>query len=441
MHKINKISVLTLILFSLLFQSCEEEQETDFLNQSTDNELVLKWFSLQTQLVKTTPNTPPPVAARYFAYSGITLYHSLHTAMGVSSLQGKINNLPYLPTENNDRIIWAIVANAAMSEITSLLFENTPATNKAAINNLEAEVLQYYITKNNVVFQQHINESIALGKKIANAVYNFSKTDGGHQAYSNLYPENYNVATGTSFWQPTPPAFLPKPLLPYWGNNRTLLKASEREFVSVNSHPVFSTEINSEFYQKALEVYQVSQQLTQEQSTIAQFWADGGGTFTPPGHMIALSVQLIESENLNLYQATRLMSKVSIGLYDASIICWRIKYDTNLLRPVTYIRNYIDATWSPIITTPPFPSYSSGHSTFSGTTAAILEEEFGTNFTFTDYTKDSYGFASRSFLNFEQMANEAANSRLYGGIHYTFDNTEGLLCGKNIANAIKNLDL
>jgi membrane-associated phospholipid phosphatase len=434
--------VFIILVFSLLmFQSCNDTEESETINQNKENILVSKWFLLQTQLIKTTPNTPPPVAARYLAYSSITLYQSLHKAMGVSSLQDKINGMSNLPSSNSKEIVWSIVANSAMSQITALLFENTTDSNKEAIANLETEMLQFYKSKNSITMQTSVEESVALGKKIAEAVYEFSKTDGGHQAYANLYSNNYVVPTGLGAWQPQPNASNTKPLLPFWGNNRTLLKATKIDVFKYDKHPEFSTDPNSEFYKKAVEVYQVSKQLTQEQTTIANFWSDGGNTVTPPGHMIAITVQLIQDKNLDLYEAARLITQVGIGLYDASVVCWRMKYETNLLRPASYIKNYIDPNWSSLIATPPFPSYSSGHATFSGTTAAILGHDFGNNYSFTDKTKVSAGFEPRTFKNFKEMADEAANSRLYGGIHYTFDNAEGLLCGNFIAQEIFKLNL
>lgn len=441
MKKAGKLIVFIFAISFLFLQSCDDNDEAIIVHQNKANELVSRWFLLQTQLVKTTPNTPPPIAARNFAYSAITLYHSLYKVMGVTDLQGKINGIINLPTESSDRLVYSIVANAAISALTSSLFENTSDNNKIAIANLEAEMLQFYKSENNISEQQIIDESVALGKRIALAVYDYSKTDGGHQSYLNLFPDNYNMANGISAWQPTSSSLIKKPLLPYWGSNRTLLKANAKGFITVNDHPTFSVDATSEFYQQALEVYNVSKQLSQEKSVIANYWADGGNTFTPPGHLIALTIQLIEDENLDLYDATTLITKVSVGLYDASIVCWRTKYETYLLRPETYIKNYIDPTWRPHIATPNFPSYASGHATFSSTTAVILEQYFGSNYSFTDKTKISYGFKPRTYSNFNQMANEAANSRLYGGIHYDFDNREGLLCGKQIALAIHKLNL
>jgi membrane-associated phospholipid phosphatase len=180
--------------------------------------------------------------------------------------------------------------------------------------------------------------------------------------------------------------------------------------------------------------------LSSEQQAIASYWNDGGGSFTPPGHNIAIALQIVRNMNLDLASAAILLAKEGIAENDAGIVCWRAKFGFNLLRPITYIRNYINPTWSTFITTPPFPSYSSGHSTFSGAAAKILTLEFGENFSFTDSTKIPYGFSTRSFTSFQAAAQEAAMSRLYGGIHYRFDNENGFHCGELVALNVENLN-
>ena len=183
-------------------------------------------------------------------------------------------------------------------------------------------------------------------------------------------------------------------------------------------------------------VYTTVNNLTQAQKDIATYWADGGGTYTPPGHLIALTVQMLRSKNFNLHKSAALLAREGILLNEAGIVCWRAKYSNNLQRPITYIRTNIDPAWNSFIGTPPFPTYTSGHSSFSGGTARILSKQFGGNMAFIDSTKMALGFPSRSFTSFTQAAQEAAVSRLYGGIHYEFDNKYGYDCGQAIANNI-----
>ncbi len=444
--KKNKLNKYLFFFFSFSFllvqTSCQDNDDTAYVSQENrDNKLAVDWFTLQNQLVKTTPNCPPPVAARTYAYAGITLYQSLYKGMNGKNLQTKIQGLSAIPTGNGTNYVWSIVANSAMAEIELQLFENTSDANKTLITSLETNLLSYYVAANAVTDQELINKSVALGKQIATAIYESSKTDGGHQAYANLFPASFVVPTGQGLWISTAPNYPQHPLLPYWGANRTLVANDAATTFAVNPPPVYSEDTGSVFYSNAMQVYDAVNQLTPEQETIAHYWADDGGTVTPPGHMMAIVLQLIQSEQLDLFESSRIICKVSIGLNDAAIICWRTKYQHNLIRPISYIRAHIDPTWNTIITTPPFPTYTSGHSSFSGTAAGILAGYFGSDFSFSDNSKVVDGFEIRTFSSFQAMSNEAAISRMYGGIHYPFDNQEGLTCGTAIATNVNNLNL
>ena len=206
------------------------------------------------------------------------------------------------------------------------------------------------------------------------------------------------------------------------------------------NHPAFSTNSASDFYAAALEVYNVGVGLTTEQKTIAGYWSDGPVTTgTPPGHWIAIVSQIARNDRLSLAAAAEAYARVGIAVHDAFIACWNAKYIYNLQRPVTYINHNINATWRSYIVTPAFPTYSSGHSTQSGAAARVLTDMFGAK-RFTDTTHTDHGLQPaqqpRTFNSFDEAAAEAAISRLYGGIHYAFDNDNGLACGQCIAQTI-----
>jgi hypothetical protein len=189
------------------------------------------------------------------------------------------------------------------------------------------------------------------------------------------------------------------------------------------------------WFASALEVYQTSQNLTPQQKAIADFWADNPGvTGTPPGHWIALVSQIARDQGLSLSQAAEAYARVGIAVHEAFICCWRTKFATDLMRPVTFIRAHLDPAWSSYVTTPAFPTYTSGHSTQSAAAAAVLTAMFGSR-PFTDRTHQSHGqthLVPRSFGSFTEAAEEAAVSRLFGGIHYSFDNLDGLIVGRQI---------
>lgn len=397
----------------------------------------VSWYALELKLIKETPGFSPPVAARAIAYTGVTLREAVLGGMnGAPSLGGQLNGLGRLPApERWKRYNWTIAANSAMAQMIKSLFGNASVENLHLINQLESDNLQAH---SDSCSPEVITRSISFGRSIATAVYQWSASDGGKDGYLNNFPTDYTPPVGPAYWVPTPPLFQ-RAMLPYWGKNRPMVKPTASDS-AVILHPAFSTDTFSTFYKAAYFVYQKGKTLTPEETLIAQYWADGGGTFTPPGHLIALTTQLVTEQHLSLGQAATLFAQVGIGLNDAGILCWKYKYRYNLLRPITYIRSHIDSSWSPLIGTPPFPSYTSGHATFTSAAGNILAGRFGNGFAFTDKQKVPEGFSPRSFNSFTEMINEASISRVYGGIHYDFDSETGSLTGKSLAQRILSLN-
>jgi hypothetical protein len=198
----------------------------------------------------------------------------------------------------------------------------------------------------------------------------------------------------------------------------------------------YSEDASSDFYAQAREVYDTSQNLTVEQKAKVLFWADGPGmTGTPPGHWVSIVNLISEEQELSLEQAAELHALVSIGLADAFISCWKEKYRLPLIRPESYIQQNIDPNWEPLIPTPPFPEYPSGHSAASAAAAEILTGLLGP-MAFTDTTHASRGLGVRHFASFTEAAEEAAMSRLYGGIHYRMGIENGLAQGQCIGQTV-----
>ena len=227
---------------------------------------------------------------------------------------------------------------------------------------------------------------------------------------------------------------------PRWGDNRPFVLKSGSE-CAVDAPPPYSEDSASEFYRQALEVRDVVSSLTPDHETIALFWADDPGrTPTPPGHSISIATQVLKQKNASLAEAAETYAKAGMAVADSFIACWNTKYQHNLMRPITYIQSVIDADWTSLITTPPFPEYTSGHSVQSSAVAQVLTGLFGDNVAFADHTHDERGLAPRLFASFFAAAEEAAISRLYGGIHYRAAIEEGLEQGKCIGekiNAVK----
>jgi hypothetical protein len=300
------------------------------------------------------------------------------------------------------------------------------------INHLE----ESFASQQQAVVPRPVYErSVAHGRAVARAILKWAATDG----FSIYNDCPYVPVSEPGAWEPTPPDFNPNPLQPCWGMIRPMVLTSGEE-CSPPGPPVFSTDRTSNFYAAGLEVYHVVLDLTEEQKTIADYWSDGpGDSGTPPGHWIAIVSQIARHDELSLAAAAEAYARVGIAVHDAFINCWTPKYFYNLQRPVTYIQDNINATWLPYIMTPPFPTYTSGHSTQSGAAAHVLTDMFESK-RFTDTTHTDHGLVPpqepRTFDSFDAAAAEAAVSRLYGGIHFAFDNDNGLASGQCIGQVI-----
>ena len=189
-------------------------------------------------------------------------------------------------------------------------------------------------------------------------------------------------------------------------------------------------------------MYRAVNELTPEQEAIARFWSDDPGTTpTPSGHSISITTQVLRRERASLAKAAETYARLGMAVSDAFVACWHEKYRYNLLRPVTYIRALIDGDWLPVLVTPPFPEYPSGHSVQSGAAFQVLTDLFGRRYSFVDHTHDERGLASRRFRSFSEAAEEAAFSRLYGGIHFRAAIENGVAQGKRIGRAANALSL
>lgn len=385
------------------------------------SDVATDWFELELKLIKETPGFTPPVAARALGYSGITLYESVVNGMpNHNSLVGQLHELNNLPQPNQAQTYhWGAVANSALATINRNLFPTAAEENLTAIDLLEQQYAAQYEAE---LDPELFARSVVYGYELATAIFDWSKSDGGHEGYATNFPGDYTPPTGTGLWVSTPPDFQTA-LQPYWGDNRPFVLESGEE-CSPPPATAYSEDPSSAFYAEAMEVYTAVQDLTPEEEAIALFWADDPGkTFTPPGHAISIATQVLYQEEATLELAAETYARVGIAVSDAFIGCWYAKYVHNLIRPISYIQTFIDPTWNtpnitdPVIT-PPFPEYPSGHSTQSGASAAVLTAVFGDNYSFIDDTHHAAGMAARTFASFNAAADEAAISRLYGGIHY-----------------------
>lgn len=390
------------------------------------------WFEELYDVVKA-ESTAPPQASRIYGITAVALYESIVAATRENrSLVGQLNDLTELPRpRKNKRYHWPAVANIVLANTIRGLYPTISPASLDSINDLEESIASEQMEE---VPPRVYERSVEHGQAVAAAILDWAASDG-FSTYNNCA---YVPAPVPGAWKPTPPAFNPNPLQPCWGFLRPMV-LSEGE-CPPPAHPAFSTDAASDFYAAGLEVRDVGLGLTDGQKTIATYWADGpGATGTPPGHWVAIVSQIARNDELSLADAAEAYARVGIAVHDAFISCWSAKYIYNLQRPVTYIVENIDADWLPFIGTPAFPAYASGHSTQSGAVARVLTDMFGTK-SFTDTTHTDHGLVPpqepRAFSSFDEAAAEAAISRLYGGIHFSFDNAEGLAAGQCTGQAI-----
>lgn len=437
-----RIQYLLLILCLLIAATTGVSAQENILDQAlqSDEEVVMAWFDLQLKLVKETPGFTPPVAARSFGYAGVALYETVVPGMeGYQSLVGQLNELIALPQPDSGMDYhWPTAANSALATINRHLFPTASEENLAAIEALYNQSASQFEAE---IAPDLFQRSDLWGRMIADAVYMWSMNDGGHEGYRRNFPADYVPPAGKGLWLPTPPSGGdPQPALqPYWGDNRPFVLNAGNQ-CAPPAPESYSELPEATFYLEAQEVYQTVNNLTAEQLEIAKFWSDDPGvTATPGGHSVSILTQVLRQEHAGLGLAAEAYARMGIALADAFIGCWNIKYQYNLLRPVTYIQKLWNAEWMPILNTPPFPEYPSGHSVQSGAAAAVLTALFGDHYAFVDRTHEDRGFAPRSFNSFNEFAQEAAVSRLYGGIHYRMAIELGLEQGACIGAQVNTL--
>ena len=394
--------------------------------------VILAWYDLVLELVRHTPTYSPPVASRAFAYLGVATYEA--TASGRSdlrSLAGQVNGLTPPPQRETGKTYdEAIIVHSAVSLTTLNFFGNTGPTGeramKAMIRKQEKELFDG-------VKPDVVERSRAHGAAIADHILAWSRNDGGAVIENMGFPLTYALGEGKSHWVPTSLIQQQQtPLLPDWGKNRTFAMPKGSS-CPLSPPPEYSEEPGSQFYLEAKEVYDTSKTLTDEQRIIARFWSDDPMMSpTPPGHWIFIALSLLSNEKADAARVADVLARLGIAIADGFIGCWDSKYQYDLLRPITYIRRVIDPKWNTLLITPPFPEYPSGHSSQSGAAATVMTKLFGETFAFVDSTHERDGIAPRKFGSFSEAAEEAAVSRLYGGIHFRAAIDRGLEQGNCI---------
>ncbi len=407
---------------SQLINADRNWQQSQFAQQINgfDNKfnVVLGWNQAALEAIKT-DKTNPPIASRNLAILETAVFDA------VNGLTAFYNAYKFDHGTDPGASVEAAASQAAYRVLTEL-YPNQKATFDGILNGY----LQDLPAGDFVI------KGLAYGKAVAEAALAARVNDGS----KTVVP--YTVSTEIGKWQPT--SAVTSPLLPQWGQVTPFALETAGQFRPDAPPALDSAEYAKDFNQTKEIGSLNSTSRTADQTEIAKFWADGGGTYTPPGHWNNIANQLLNQNNASLVESAHTLGVLSIALADAAIACWDAKYTFDFWRPVTAIRQAAldgndattaDATWQPLIATPPFPEYTSGHSTFSSTAATVLTELMGDNVSF---STSSIGLpdVTRSFTSFQQAAQEAGISRIYGGIHFLSANTSGLECGEQIGDYV-----
>lgn len=392
--------------------------------------------------VMVTDVASPPVAARIYAYATLASYLAIKQS-GVQFTRPDF--LKATPIHGND-------LNASTSGITNfefpaiyamLLVGEKVMPSGYLLKNAQADWISWGL-KNKLIQKKNQHQYLSFAQEIADYVLEFAKKDGYIQLTAM---PRYSPKEGEGYWYPTPPAYM-APVEPEWRTMKTFFLQNLADFDPKPMAP-FDMKKGSSFQTQLEEVYTVTQKLTEEQKLIANFWdcnpfkvefsghmAIGVKKISPGGHWIGITGIAAQKANLNFAETAFIHALVGMTLHDAFVSCWKAKYDTNRIRPETAINQKVDQAWRPLLQTPPFPEYTSGHSVISTASAVVLTAYFGENFSFLDTSELYFGLPERPFNSFLQASQEAAISRLYGGIHYRDAIENGVEQGEKIAQYI-----
>jgi membrane-associated phospholipid phosphatase len=366
---------------------------------------VVRWNEIARGLVAKY-STSPPVASRLYALLSVAQHdalvrvvesHRIHRRPSPASADPRVVPLITAQPDSTYPSDHAAVA-AASAAILSYVYRS-----RAEVASLNKRALEHEASRMwaGISYPSDIEAGDRIGREVAEKVVEHAKADKSKP----VLPWDGKVPVGKGMWfsSENPPA---SPTRPAWGLVRPWLMSKGSQF-----RPAPSPEIDSPEFARALnEVSQISRTRTPEQLRIAKFWADGPGSSTPPGHWNQIASDLITEHPRSEIAAARVLSFMNMAIMDAGISCWDAKYTYWVLRP-----SHADPTITTPVGLPNFPSYPSGHSTFSGAAAEVLGH-----------------FFPNEKERLAAMAEEASMSRVYGGIHYRFDGETGLAMGRSV---------
>ena len=443
-----------LLSIILVLNSCDSDER--YLIKLNDASLFNDTMQILTDVV-VYDIFSPPVASRVYVYPTIAAYSIMQKTYPnkYNSLEYQLSDFKEISSYEDPDVIPNLSAIHAFLIVGKALIFSENKIDEY-MNNLYDELRSLGLPK------RKLNKSKEYGELVASEILKWADDDFYKQ--TRTFPK-YTIQQGDKFWKPTPPDYM-EGIEPHWNKIRPMVIPSTDIF---NPPPPLDINMskNSSFYNELMEVYRIGRQVNEdnndsEESKIAAFWDcnpyvshhKGHAMFatkkiTPGGHWIGITKIASDISNDTFDEAINSYLNVSVALFDAFIACWDTKWNTLVVRPETLINQYLDDEWLPKLQTPPFPEYTSGHSVISKASAIVLTKIYGEDFSFDDSTEIKYGLPIRSFNSFMHAADEAAISRLYGGIHYRMAVEHGVVQGdkvgryisQNLISKIEDIDI
>ncbi len=428
---------LSSLIITILGSSCK--QRNDYEKVFSDSKLYAKTVKRLSDVMVDNIFSPT-VASRNYAYSNIAAYEAMAGLNdGFQSLKGQIHDLDSIPVAEKSKKynegLSAIYAFCTVAEAVTFP-EGSFKNYTDSIKNLAEE---------KGMPEEEIENSISFGKAVGKAIITWAKKD--HYAQTRSAPK-YSVRKEEGRWIPTPPGYM-QAVEPSWNKIRTLVIDSADQFKPIPPPPFNVKDKNSAFYKYTLEVMNTGNNLSMEQQHIADFWdcnpyaiqmmghvMIATKKISPGGHWMNICGIAAEKVKAKLPETIYTYALTSISIFDAFVSCWDEKYRSSVIRPETVINKYIDADWKPYLQTPPFPEYTSGHSVISTAAAVSLSKIYGDSFAFRDTSEVEFGIPERDFKSFIGASQEAAISRMYGGIHYMPAITVGQKQGREVGEYV-----
>lgn len=427
-----------LVGVSLFLINCTTEKNTMYVEKIQNPEFFQSSMQNLTDII-VHDIFSPPVASRVYLYPTVAAYEIIAQKYPdkYNSLVGQVKELSTIPSPSDKNVNYHLASLFAFNTVgKALIFSE----NKMELfeKNFKTQLKELNVPS------KVIKASEAYGQAVAVFIKEWASKDMYSQ--TRTYPK-YTIKEEDRFWKPTPPDYMDG-IEPHWKEIRTMVLDSSDQFSPKDPLP-FDLNEGSPFQKQLMEVFEVTNNLDEEQINIAKFWDcnpyvthhKGHAMFatkkiTPGGHWMGITAIATRKAKSSFDETINAFTNVTISLFDGFISCWDEKWDTLIVRPETLINQYYNEEWLPLLQTPPFPEYTSGHSVISRAAAVTLTDLFGDNFDFVDTTEIAYGLPERSYTSFIHASEEAAISRLYGGIHYMMAIEEGIKQGQGVGDYI-----